>query len=564
MKMQWLSKVRICLLLAVFMGLHLASFAQSDSDAKSPATFTYAIKNATIVQGPGRVMEGGTVLIKDGLITAVGKSVNIPVGAYQIDGTGMYVYPGFIDGFSQVGVKRAENPERPRDLKPSDPPNEFAGITPQNHVRDYLEPSSKGFDDMRKAGFTAGQVAPNGRMLPGKSAVILFSDKPHADHLIVKNDVAMFAQLTGAQGVYPSTVIAVMSKWRELYKNAELSMANERLYASNAANKARPVKDRVLEAFYPVVSKQQPVVFHTPNQLDMRRALALQSETGFRIILTNVKQGWGMEDAIKKANASVLLSLELPEEKKPSDKEVSAEIKGREEKRVEAYANYVQFPAAYEKAGIKFAFSTVSTSPSAIKKNIKTLIDNGLSENAALAALTTVPAEMLGVSGMMGTVDAGKIGNIIVTTAPYFNEESDVKFAFVEGNMFEYEPRPARRPDAANNGAASAASASVNVTGKWEYTAETPMGASDGTMTITKNGDEYGGTMTFGMAGANNQLPLRDVVVEGNSLRFAVMIEMGGQSISLRINGTVEGDNFRGTMDTGNFGSFNLRAKKIE
>lgn len=90
--------------------------AQSDSDAKAPATRTYAVKNATIVQAPGKVIEGGTVLIKDGLITAVGKNVTVPAGTFEIDGSDMFVYPGFIDGLTHNGVKSYENPERPRDL----------------------------------------------------------------------------------------------------------------------------------------------------------------------------------------------------------------------------------------------------------------------------------------------------------------------------------------------------------------------------------------------------------------------------------------------------------------
>jgi hypothetical protein len=559
MKKHWLLKLQLCLIILAGLGFSSVLMAQSDSDGKAPATYTYAIKNATVVQAPGKVLNGATVLIKDGLISAVGTNVQVPVGAHEIDGKDMFVYAGFIDGLSQAGVKRPENPERPRDLQPSNPPNNIAGITPENQVKDHLEPGAKALDDMRKAGFTAGHVAPYGRMLPGKTGIILFGDHINADHLVVKNDVAMFAQLQGGQGVYPSTVIAVMSKWRELYKNAQLSQENDRVFASNSNGLNRPVRDRVLEAFYPVITNQQKVFFHAPNQLDVRRVLKLKEDTGFDLVLVNVKQGWDLEEAIKAANAKVLLSLELPDEKKASEEEVSAEVKGREERRSEMYANYLSFPASYEKAGIKFGFAGVSTSPASLKKNIKALVDNGLSENAALAALTTTPAEMFGLSGMMGTVEAGKIANLFVSTDSYFQEDSEVKYVFVDGRMTEYESRPAKKANGSNAGGGSAA----NINGKWSYTTETPMGQSDGEMNFERDGDAYRGTMTFGMGGQNSTLNMTDIRVEGTNLRFTVIIEMGGQSITLRINGTVEGDNFSGSMDTGNFGSFQVKATKI-
>jgi hypothetical protein len=558
MKKHWLLKLQLCLLLLAGASFSSVLMAQSDSDGKAPATYTYAIKNATVVQAPGKVLKGATVLIKDGLISGVGANVQVPVGAYEIDGTDMFIYPGFIDGLSQAGVKRPENPERPRDLQPSNPPNNIAGITPENQVKDHLEPGAKALDDMRKAGFTAGHVAPYGRMLPGKTGIILFGDHTHADHLVVKNDVAMFAQLQGGQGVYPSTVIAVMSKWRELYKNAELAQNNDKVFASNSNGLNRPVRDRVLEAFYPVINKQQKVFFHAPNQLDVRRVLKLKEDTGFDLVLVNVKQGWDLEEAIKGANAKVLLSLELPDEKKMSEGEVRDEVKAREEKRAAMYQNYVSFPAAYEKAGIKFGFAGVSTSPSSLKKNIRILVENGLSEDAALAALTTTPAEMFGLSGMMGTVEAGKIANLFVSTGSYFEEDSEVKFVFVDGRMTEYESRPARK---ANNG--NAGGAAANIAGKWSYTTETPMGQSDGEMNFERDGEGYKGTMTFGMGGQNSTLNMTDIRVEGNNLRFTVIIEMGGQSITLRVNGTVEGESFNGSMDTGNFGAFQVKATKI-
>jgi len=141
--------------------------AQSDPNGESPATRTFASTNATIVQDPGKLMEEGNIVIKDGLITAVGKNVNIPVTAEVIDGTDMFVYPGLINGMSNTGADRPANPERPDNLFTPDPPNYYAGITPENQVVDQIKVDENNIEAMRKVGFTISHTVPYGRMLPG-------------------------------------------------------------------------------------------------------------------------------------------------------------------------------------------------------------------------------------------------------------------------------------------------------------------------------------------------------------------------------------------------------------
>ncbi len=553
MKMRLKLLTKTILAVGLLFGFPVLLQAQSDSDAKSPATRTYAVKNATIVQAPGKVIEGGTVVIKDGLIIAVGTNVTVPAGTFEIDGSEMFVYPGFIDGLTHNGVKNYENPERPRDLKPNNPPNNIAGITPENSVLDNIDLGSKGMEDMRKAGFTAAQIAPQGRMLPGSIAVILYADKPTSDQLVLKNNSALFAQFQGAQGVYPGTVIAVMAKYRELYTNSENQIQNERVYASNSAGLNRPTKNRTLEAFYPIIQKQYPFTFHAAEQLDVRRALSLQKEFGFNLVIANMKEGWGLESAIKASNAKVLLSMDLPE-KKEASKEPNEEAKAREDRRAEFYDKYVSQAAAYEKAGIKFAFSSLTGNASSLKKNLRIMTENGLSEMAALTALTTTPAEMLGLSNRIGSVDQGKIANIVVSTGNYFSEDSEIRYVFVDGIMYEYEARPAKVKGDSNAPAAS-------IAGKWNYNTETPMGASEGELNFTDNNGTYEGTMTFPMAGPD-PIPLSNIEVDGPNLSFDISMDIAGQRIGLSISGTITGNEFKGMMDTGQFGSFSLTAVK--
>ncbi|MFT7056567.1 MAG: hypothetical protein ACJAR3_002203, partial [Roseivirga sp.] len=141
---------------AVFLFLlsvaSLDLMAQSDPTGQSAVTRTFAITNATVIQAPGKELKGTTVVIKNGLIEAVGTNVTIPNNAQVIDGEGMYIYSAFIDGLANTGAKRPENVARPNNLFSPDPPNDYAGITPENSVVEQIDISSSTIGSMRKEG----------------------------------------------------------------------------------------------------------------------------------------------------------------------------------------------------------------------------------------------------------------------------------------------------------------------------------------------------------------------------------------------------------------------------
>jgi hypothetical protein len=437
-------------------------------DELAPVTRTYAITNVNIIQAPGRKIDMGTVVMKDGLIISVGKNVSIPPDAIVIKADSMYVYAGFIDGLSRAGVvkpKEEERGQRPKD--PGNPKPEEAGITPQNEVRPSLSPSEKSIEELRNIGFTTAHVVPYGGMMPGNGSIILLGGKS-ADEMVLVNKSSFYSELTPSRGVYPGTVMGVMAKYRELYRQASLSRAYENSYASNRNGIARPATDRVLEALYPVVDKRQSVLFKAERVVDAQRVLTLQTDLGFSLMLAELKEGWDIMNKIKAANAKVFLSLDIPEDKDKKDdakkddkkkddskkeepkkeepkKEEELKTATKEEKaalekrKAEFMAKYVGQAAAFQKAGMKFGFSTLSAKPANIQSNLRRMIAAGLPEDAALASLTTTPAELLGLSDRLGSVDNGKIANLVISDKPYFNEKAKVRYVFVEGTMYQFE-----------------------------------------------------------------------------------------------------------------------------
>jgi len=551
---------RHTILLVMLTGLLPFSTYGQDDDL-APVTGTYAITNVNIIQSPGRTVEMGTVLLEDGIIKAVGKSVSIPPDARVIKADSMYLYAGFIDGMSHVGVEMPKEEDDNNVDDPGNPPNDIAGIEPYRNVRTFLKPTDKTVEDWRKIGFTTAHVVPEGRMLPGTGAIILLTGRT-PDEMVYKNNTSFYSQLRGAPGVYPNTIIGVMAKYRDLYRNASYAKTYAQQYGNGSEDMQRPKSDRVLEAFYPVIDKKIAVAFKAEDVLDIQRVLKLKNELGFSLMLGDVKQGWDITDQIKSSNAPVFLSLDLPEmekEKEESDsvkaekKELTEAEKEQErldKRKKEMILKYYQQPVVFKSQGINFGFSTLEAKSKDIKKNLSNLVKQGLSEEDALAALTTKPAQLLGLSNVMGSVDAGKMANLVITDKPYFDEESAVKMVFVEGNIYEYEDKTKKEKSGED----------INPSGDWAYTTETPQGSGSGTMTIEGSPGDYSGELTTTYSSEPSQLS--DIEIYGNEMSFSFVIDVGGQLLTIDVTVTVDGDTFEGTMTAGQFGSFPIEGER--
>jgi len=541
-----------------------------DERPLAPVGRTYALTNATIVQAPGRKIEKGTVVMKDGLITAVGVGVAIPAEAIVIKADSMYVYAGFIDGLSHAGVTKPkeEKPEKPKD--PGNPPAERAGITPQVDVRNLLNPNDKSIEDLRNLGFTVSQVVPYGNLLPGSGAIVLLGGKS-PDDMVLVNRSALYSELSGAQGVYPNTVMAVMAKWRDLYKNASLNKSYAAAYASNSNGITRPVSDRILEAFYPVIDQKTPVLFKSEKVMETQRIFTLKNDLGFPLIIADVKEGWPIVNKIKASNSKVFLSLDLPEEikkdekkeakkdttktdtKKPEVKKAKTtfdlEREALEKRKKDAIASYTSQSSVFNKAGVEFGFSALSAKPKDIQANLRRMIAAGLSEDAALTALTVTPAKLLGLYDRMGTVDNGKMANLVVSDKPYFNEKAKVRYVFVDGNLYKMEAKESKKADA-----------KVIAKGNWSYTTQTSQGTGSGKIVINENNGNYSGTITSAATNVPNEL--RNVTVDGNTLSFSYDYSMGGSTLKIDVTVKIDGDSFDGTLTAGSHGSFSIKATR--
>jgi len=180
------------------------------------------------------------------------------------------------------------------------------------------------------------------------------------------------------------------------------------------------------------------------------------------------------------------------------------------------------------------------------------MIKNGSTEDQILAALTTQPADLLGLSSTMGTLDNGKMANMVITDKSYFDEKSNVRYVVVDGKLFEFEVKEKKK--AKTDGEA------VNPLGKWNYSFESPQGPGQGLITITGSEGNYSGTMTLSFNESTNDL--KNVELDGSTFSFSIETDAGGQMLTLEITMTISGDSFEGTITAGPFGSFPLEGSK--
>ncbi len=556
-------------------------------DEVPDVTRTFAIENARVVQAPGQVIERATIIVRDGLIAEIGPDVAIPFDARRIAADSLTVYAGFIDGLSYAGVEEPNTDENGDVEHPGNPPNDRAGIQPQRMARDHLDPSDSDIEALREIGFTSAHVVPEGKMLPGAGVIIQLAGD-NASTMVLRPDASLYTQFESAGRMYPATPMAIIATWRQLYREAERRTRLSERYAQNPQGIERPPSDPVHSAFFPVIDGEKPVFFFADGVLEMHRALALKNELGFPMALAGLTEGFRAPEALQTADGPLFLSLDLPDEDdwEPAEPDTLAtdaaaadtltteadttkattppdpssyfvrdfrtrsyedaddEIENLKARKAISQRDYFANAATLHEAGVPFSFASLDVSPRDIRDHLRTMIEHGLPEDAALAALTTRPAEMLGLDRQLGTVEEGKIANLVITDGSYFAENSPIRFVFVDGHRFDVEEAgapPSSSGDA--NGAAEP-------TGEWGYTITTPQGDFSGTIEIDGSPGDLDGTITTDFS--DEETELENLTLDGNTLTFEFD---GGQGGRISATVTITGNEMEGALNIPNFGS---------
>jgi hypothetical protein len=407
-----------------------------------------AIKDAHVVTVSGADLPKGTVVLRDGLIQEVGASVNIPADTWVIDGAGLTVYPGFIDGLGTWGIPGAVPPaggsartagagaQTPmpqttqaaqRIRGPEDRPQTYSN----ERAADLVSPTDNRLNAAHAAGFTTSATFPNRGIFEGLGAIINLSGERAGDMIVAQPIGQQVAFRVGGGGMgraFPSSLMGNISYVRQLYLDLDHYKQAKEAYTSHAAGAQRPEYDRYLEG----LAESPRLLLPADESQQIDRMLSFGAELKVPFLLYGLHEAYKRVDQIKGANVPVLISLKWPE--KPRDADPS-DIPNYREVVMRDQAPAV--PGMFAKAGIKFAFYSdgVESAPE-LRRAIKKAVDAGLTRADAVRALTMNVAEMYGVSDRLGSIEKGKVANLTVIKGEVFDDKSTIEYVFIDGKQF--------------------------------------------------------------------------------------------------------------------------------
>ncbi|HEX2457684.1 MAG TPA: amidohydrolase family protein [Vicinamibacterales bacterium] len=427
--------------------------------ASADAPHIYAIRGARLVTAVGAPIASGTIVIRNGLIDAVGAGVQPPADAMVIDGTSMTVYPGLIDMGNTAGLDVQVPLNQPDTLRTTEDAERWKRsviFRPELEAADHMRPDAPELSRLVSTGVTTVLATPPGVIVKGQSALVNVAspaDEPQIGSVadprrglqIVRTPVALhvqFADNVRGDG-YPVSLLGAIAFVRQSFLDAQHQQLEEQRYDRLKTGVSRPVYDKSLDALQPALAGRLPVAFEAGLAREIRRALAMAQEFKLDPIITGGHESDQVATELKARNARVIYSLNFPARSRILPPDADEPVR---ELRLRAQA--AKSPAALEKAGVPFAFASAGLrEPRDFLRNAARAVKDGLPADAAIRALTIDAAKIAGASSRLGSLEKGKIANVIVTDGDLFEDKTRVKHAFVDGRpvTIDDQPQPERR-----------------------------------------------------------------------------------------------------------------------
>lgn len=524
------------------LSLLVCLFFLSAIASKDP---TYAIVNCRIVSPPLPVIEKGVIIIRDGLIEAVGiqGKIDIPEDAQIIEAEGMTAYPGLINAHTNLFLEPSQEPtqQAPGAARPQTPA-ERTPARPDLQILTQLKPKKSDIDNFHRIGVTTVLVAPQRGIFAGQSVLLNLNGEKIED-MVVKNPVALHIQFVTERGSYPNSLMGTMAYLRQSFLDAAHYAEHLATWKKSPRFLVRPVYNSFLEALIPFVVERKPVIFTRNNQEDIKRAIRLTQEFKLQAILSGANEAWRVGEELKTGKLPLLVALNF----RPPTTSIYA-TRGEAIRRQAEQEIYPANAAELQKLGLTFALTSLGLSDaSTFQKNIQQAIKAGLPAEAALKALTVIPAQLLGVDSFLGTIEAGKIANIVLCKGEIFDPEGEIQKVWVDGRLFKIEKAPEAKAPAA-----------FSVAGSWRVTISSPMGEMEMTMELEQEGSSIRGQLISNYG----RWEIRGGQLSGQELTFTVSIEIMGQSFEAAFQGKVEKDTMEGTVQIPG-GAADFRATRI-
>jgi imidazolonepropionase-like amidohydrolase len=420
--------------------------------AAAEAPQIYAIKGARIVTASGDAIPSGTIVLRNGLIDAVGAAAQVPADATVIEGAGLTVYPGLVDMGTSTGVE-IPSPPQPQNIRTTDEAERYKrsvifrpDLDVASHVGDSADMAR-----LANAGITTVLAVPPTGVVKGQSALVNVTgpvDEPQIGSVgdarrglqVVRAPVALHVDVGaggGRGGGYPVSLMGVIAFVRQGFLDAQHQRAAEERYARLKTG-VRPAYDPVLRALQPAIDGKLPVAFQADAAREIVRALDMAREFKLDPVITGAREADQVAADLKARNARVIYSLNFPTRSRALAPDADEAIDT-----LRARAQAPKVPAALEKAGVLYAFSSAGLrDPRDFARNAGRAVREGLSPDAAIRALTINAARIAGAADRLGSLEKGKIANVLVTEGDLFDERLRIKHVFVDGRLLAVEEAP--------------------------------------------------------------------------------------------------------------------------
>jgi imidazolonepropionase-like amidohydrolase len=423
--------------------------------AQSQPPSVYAITHAKIFTLAGSPIEDGTLVLRDGKIAAVGAAVEVPAGAQVIDAKGLQVYPGLFDAVTQMGLSEIGAVNATVDS------TETGSYNPDVVAATAVSPSSEHIPVTRASGITEVLAVPasggfdfgGGRGTLGGQASAIHLAGWTIDEMLIKKSAAMV--LNWPQIQTETFDFATFSRKEKPYSEAKqeydrqvneltdwLDRSRHYAQAMEKGSVSKYDRDLKLEALAPVIRGELPVLVFANRERDIRNAVEFCDKQRLKMILAGGEEAYKAKDLLRSKDISVVLRPMLSS---PADED-------------DPYDRELTQPAELAAAGVKFAIASFDNSfARRLGQNAANAVAHGLSYEEALRSVTINPAQILGLGSQIGTLEQGKIANLIVTNGDPLELTTEVKYLFIKGQLTSLENKHHRlyekylnRPKASN------------------------------------------------------------------------------------------------------------------
>jgi imidazolonepropionase-like amidohydrolase len=379
------------------------------------------IRDVTIIPVVGPDIPEGTIIVKNGLIEEIGPDLPIPSGAKIYNAKGLRAYPGMIDSACYLGLYEIGSLQATIDNR------ETGDINPQVKAVEALRPDSMHIPVSRSNGVTTALIVPTGSLVAGQSGLIrLVGWTP--DEMVIKESVAMHIELPGmgrsrrraaTEAQQPAS--KKITELKELLHRARMYQM-QRNAAKKDVTRMLPEFDEKLEFMLPVINGSLPVMISVHAERDILDAIQFVKDEKIRAIFYGVSQGWKVADEIREAGIPVIFGSLYAMPPKWED----------------GYDSLYRNPSILQKAGVQFAFSSQSASLAKdLPYHAAKAAAFGLNKKEALKGITIYPAQIFGIDDKVGSLEKGKIANIVLADGDILEIRTNIKHVFIDGKEMD-------------------------------------------------------------------------------------------------------------------------------